>query len=242
MIGSAWRADVRGAVYRGDGAALVALLRIGFIPDDALQLIGDGLQAALVQHVDGAQDMAAECARALRERAWSGDDELADQLEAALGTAATPMLRPLAVDLDELANILEGDPINGGGRIDRHTGEVWPRVAIEYARELGEEDEDESEDAERWLWVWCEGSRDAYRDMERFIGTVQSVERADRLDLAIQGRGAFRRFKDVLARWPDELDRWYSFSEERQRGRARAWLADAGYRVASPQQEGKLRP
>lgn len=77
----------------------------------------------------------------------------------------------------------------------------------------------------------CEGSRDGYRDMERFIQTVSDPDRADRLDIAITGRGAFRRFKDVLARWPGELERWYSFSAERQCGRARAWLADAGYYV-----------
>ena len=67
--------------------------------------------------------------------------------------------------------------------------------------------------------------------MELFIGTVRDPGRADRLEIAISGRGAFRRFKDVLARWHGELDRWYAFSAERQRGRARAWLADAGYYV-----------
>ena len=44
-------------------------------------------------------------------------------------------------------------------------------------------------------------------------------------------RGAFRRFKDELARWSGELERWHALSEERQRGRARSWLAAAGYRV-----------
>lgn len=120
--------------------------------------------------------------------------------------------------------------MSGGGRIDLRTGEVWQRAAIEYAREIG--DEDESDDSSCWLWVGCEGSRAGYGDMALFIGAVSNAERADRLDIAIQGRGAFRRFKDVLARWPDELDRWYALSEDRQRGRARAWLADAGYRVA----------
>ena len=67
--------------------------------------------------------------------------------------------------------------------------------------------------------------------MELFIETVRDPGRADRLEIAISGRGAFRRFKDVLARWPGELDRWYAFSAERQRGRARTWLADAGYYV-----------
>jgi hypothetical protein len=232
MTGREWRIDLRGAVYRGDGPAVVMLLRRGLMPDDALQLIGDGLQAALIQHVEGAPEVAADCVRALRERGWSGDDELADQLAAVLGTAAIPMLRPLPVDLEELASIREGDPMNGGGRVDLNTGEVWHGAAIDYAREMGDEDDDESENAERWLWVHCQGSHEGYGDMELFIGTVNDAARADRLDIAIQGRGAFRRFKDVLARWPGELDRWYLFSEDRQRGRARAWLASAGYRVA----------
>ena len=64
-----------------------------------------------------------------------------------------------------------------------------------------------------------------------FIASVEDPGRADRLAIAIEGRGAFRRFKDVLAHWPGELERWYALSEERQRGRARSWLTEAGYRV-----------
>ena len=41
------RAQLRGAVYRGDAVAAVAVLRGGRWPPDALQLIGDGLIAAL---------------------------------------------------------------------------------------------------------------------------------------------------------------------------------------------------
>ncbi|SFO49323.1 Uncharacterised protein family (UPF0158) [Pseudonocardia ammonioxydans] len=167
-------------------------------------------------------------------RGWHGDLELADQLEARLGTGPIPVLRPLAVDLDQLADILEGDPMTGGGRVDLRSGEVWPQPAIEYALEVGEEDEDDG-DAPWWLPVDSEGSRAGYRDMCEFITTtVPDEDRRDRLEIAIQGRGAFRRFKDVLARWPGELERWFGFSEERQRGRARAWLADAGYCAVPP--------
>jgi hypothetical protein len=42
----------------------------------------------------------------------------------------------------------------------------------------------------------------------------------------------------VLARWPDELERWHALSEERQRGRARAWLAATGYCPAPPSHPG----
>lgn len=89
--------------------------------------------AALAQEVKGAAELAADCVTALRERGWDGDDDLADHLDAVLGVAAMPMLRPLAADLDELAGILEGDELGGGGRIDRQTGEVGHRAAIEYA-------------------------------------------------------------------------------------------------------------
>jgi hypothetical protein len=136
-------------------------------------------------------------------------------------------LRPLPVDLEELAGILEGDPVYGGGRIDLRTGEVWPQAVIDYAREEGEEDPDD-EDPDRWLPVSCEGSQAAYGDMVDFIEALSDEDRADRLSIAISGRGAFRRFKDVVARRPDDLERWYAFSGERQRGRARAWFVSRG--------------
>lgn len=63
-----WRAELRGAVYRGDGMAVVALARQTALPEDALQLLGDGLLAAVSQHVTGAADLAGDCVKALRER------------------------------------------------------------------------------------------------------------------------------------------------------------------------------
>jgi Uncharacterised protein family (UPF0158) len=235
MASKAQRAALRGAVYQGDGRAVVDLFSEGGLADDVLQLAGDGVVAAVVQHVPGALDVARGLSRALRQRGWDGDDHLASQLDALIGAGPVPMLRALSVDLDELASVLEGDPVHGGGRIDLRTGEVWPQAAIDYVREESDDDEDADDDPQHWLHVHCEGSARSYRDMELFVRTISDPGRADRLAIAIQGRGAFRRFKDVLARWPDELDRWFAFSEERQRGRARSWLAVAGYRVA-PQQ------
>ena len=225
------RSALRAAVYRGDGPAVVDLLRGVGADDDSLQLAGDGLIAAVMQRVDGAAELACGLVVGLRQRGWDGDDELADQLETQLGSGPAAMLRALPVDLDELAGILEGGPLSVGGRIDIRTGEVWSQVAIEYALETGEEDEDTSDDPERWLAVHGEGSREGYRDMELFIASVEDAGRAERLAIAIRGRGAFRRFKDELARWPGELERWHALAEERQRGRARSWLAAAGYRV-----------
>lgn len=216
---------LRALVYRGDGTGLVAALTQPW-PVDSLQLVGDGLVAAVRAGVDGAPELARTCVDELGERAWPGDPELAEALGAALGDGPTPMLRPLPVDLEELAMILEGDPVHGGGRIDLTTGEVWQQSAIEYAEEVGEIDEDDNPD--RWLWVQGEGSNDGYRDIELFIGDLDDDAFADRLARAIASQGAFRRFKDRLSERPDLMTRWHTFSSDRQRGRARRWLATEG--------------
>jgi hypothetical protein len=226
------RAELRGAVYRGDAESLVGILKRDVWPENALQLIGDGLLRALHAPIEGIDVAAHRCLAALWERSWEGDADLAAGLEAALGSGPVPLLRPLPVDLEQLAGVLEGDPVNGGGRIDLRTGDVWPQPAIEYAEETEEHADD---DDERWLWVECGGSRAGYRDMELFIAALDDTDQVDRLGIAISGRGAFRRFKDQLSRWPEQLERWYAFSEDRQRGRARAWLAAEGYAPASRQ-------
>ena len=193
-----------GAWSSGDGGSFVTMLTREAWPDHALQLIGDGLLGVLAARADGVAELARRCVIGLRERGWEGDGELAGCIEAALKSGPVPLLRPVPVDLEELVGVLEGDPVTGGGRMDMRTGEVWPQPAIEYAEETGDFDED---DEERWLWVECEGSRAGYRDMEPFIAAVEDSGQADRLSIATGGRGACRRSKDVLSRWPVLLDR-----------------------------------
>lgn len=44
------------------------------------------------------------------------------------------------------------------------------------------------------------------------------------MTVAINGKGAFRRFKDVLLRYPEERERWFRFKDERMQERALEWL------------------
>lgn len=67
-------------------------------------------------------------------------------------------------------------------------------------------------------------SREAYRDMEDFISTVQDGRLSDRLSKAIQGRGAFGRFCDVIAESRRERERWLDFKERRLGERLMEWL------------------
>ena len=74
-----------------------------------------------------------------------------------------------------------------------------------------------------------EGSRDAWQDMSDFVDTVPDEDVRGRLAEAITGRGAFSRFRRVLDRHEELLSSWRIFESERRVGRARAWLADAGF-------------
>jgi hypothetical protein len=69
-------------------------------------------------------------------------------------------------------------------------------------------------------WVW-------YQDMADFSEAVTDERAARKLARAIQGKGAFRRFRDELhEEYPDLLPAWYSFRDIRAKRRAVQWLAD----------------
>jgi len=68
-------------------------------------------------------------------------------------------------------------------------------------------------------------SREQYRWMERFIQMLEEGELRDRLAAAIDGKGAFRRFKDVLMAHAPERERWFAFRSERLRVFMEAWLS-----------------
>ena len=67
-------------------------------------------------------------------------------------------------------------------------------------------------------------SREQYRWMERFIPMLEERELQHRLTRAIDGKGAFRRFKDVLMSYGPERERWFAFRSERLRIFMEAWL------------------
>ena len=68
-------------------------------------------------------------------------------------------------------------------------------------------------------------SREQYRWMERFIPMVDEGELKTKLSQAIDGKGAFRRFKDVLMSFAADRERWFTFRSERLRTFMEAWLS-----------------
>lgn len=71
-------------------------------------------------------------------------------------------------------------------------------------------------------------SRDSYRDLEEFTARVREPRARELLERAIAGRGAFRRFKDTLAEFPELRAVWFKFHDARMERCAIEWLRDEG--------------
>lgn len=221
--------EVRAAIAKGDVAAFLAAVQ-GRVVDDALQQVGGGLAWALAADRHGAEPVAVSVIDRLLARAGEGDDVLAEDLTAVLrGEPLTG--RAVPVDLEQLSDLLEGDPMmSTGGVLDLHTGESMPMEALDPAV-VGEEYAiDLEEDPDRWLGVRCLGSRDGWQDMAAFAQRQRSAQLRERLERAIEGRGAFRRFRDLIHE-EGLVAQWHAFAGDREAGRARQWLADEGIRV-----------
>jgi hypothetical protein len=80
----------------------------------------------------------------------------------------------------------------------------------------------------RYLRIDPVSSREQYRWMERFIATVEDEELRRQLNVAIDGKGAFRRFKDALVNHQVDRERWFAFRSERLRSCMESWLAAHG--------------
>jgi Uncharacterised protein family (UPF0158) len=66
-----------------------------------------------------------------------------------------------------------------------------------------------------------------YQDMADFAERISDETAGRRLARAIQGRGAFRRFKNELHdEYPQLLPAWYAFRDGRAKRRAVEWLVD----------------
>ena len=220
MSRDVWLQQIRQA---GTDPAAVERALADDIAQDVLQHAGQ----AILRCSDPAAltDPASRLIEALRRRGWVGDRELIDDLER-LASTTPSTLTAITVELDDLGEALD-QSVASVAYLDVDTATVWPAELFD----IGEEPDDfDPDDEQRWLPVPGQGPRAGYATMEDFITTVADPRLAGRLSDAIAGTGAFRRFHDELSRNDDEYTRWHRWRDDRRLGRARAWLAEHGYR------------
>jgi hypothetical protein len=131
------------------------------------------------------------------------------------------MLEISNLDLDEIVVALQDQ---GGYEhfwlIDPATGEItFASEDLDAELDLDDSDLIRIDPLPSRMW---------YRDMADFAEGIPDELAGRRLARAIQGRGAFRRFKDELHdEYPHLLKLWYEFSGRRGIRRAVEWLVDS---------------
>jgi hypothetical protein len=143
--------------------------------------------------------------------------------------APTGPLREVPVDWEALEDAFENNAPEVHSYLHLATGEVLrvvdgvadPQMHVRIASDTN------------YLRVDPVSSREQYRWMERFIPMVDEPDLRGKLAQAIDGKGAFRRFKDALMNYAEERERWFAFRSERLRTFMEAWLAAHAIKAAS---------
>lgn len=158
--------------------------------------------------------------------------------------------KKLKVELGELAYEMDlGDQFELTAYLDTETGEVisMPDNVMRVVEDGGEAVENLldweqdlagtaeqifADEKNRFIEIpRCE-SREGYELMVAFAETVKSKGIREKLSIALDGKGAFRRFRNVLNDHVEELDRWYAFKDESLREEAVRWLLENGIEPA----------
>jgi hypothetical protein len=134
--------------------------------------------------------------------------------------------KTLKIGLDELYSAMENSSYAVEYYLDLETGEILFVSEGMDDEETGKLKIQIGEELDRYELIPKAESYEGYRDMQAFIATVEDDHLSELLEVAINGKGAFRRFKDVLLNYPEERERWFQFKDDRMKERALEWLDD----------------
>ena len=147
-------------------------------------------------------------------------------------------LRDVPVDWEALEDAFENNAPEVHSYLHLATGEVLrvvdgvadPQMHVRISSDAN------------YLRVDPVSSREQYRWMERFIPMVDDLDLRAKLAQAIDGKGAFRRFKDVLMSFNTDRERWFLFRSERLRTFMEAWLTAHAIRAIPRPQWADVPP
>jgi hypothetical protein len=156
--------------------------------------------------------------------------------------SGTPPRGPLDLELDwdALEIAVERNAPDTDSFLDLSTGKVVTIVSGDPEAPLRRQQV--GENIRNFLRVEPASSREQYRWMERFVGSVADEQLRERLIISIDGKGAFRRFKDVLLAYPAERERWFSYRADLLHWHIRNWLAEHEITASNEPPWGQAQP
>jgi len=131
-------------------------------------------------------------------------------------------MRVIPINWTDLETAFERNSPDTESFLDTRTGEVV--TVTEGAIDYTEQRAKVQAGGEAYVRIEPAASREQYKWMERFVAGVTDEPLRERLVIAIDGKGAFRRFKDVLLNYPTERERWFSYRAELLHWAMHKWL------------------
>ena len=118
-------------------------------------------------------------------------------------------MRTIPIRWNELEMAFERNAPDTESFVDARTGEVV--VVVDGQPESAELRGRVITGGESYVKIEPASSREQYKWMEQYVAMVEDPALRERLLIAIDGKGAFRRFKDVLLNYPAERERWFNY-------------------------------
>jgi hypothetical protein len=156
-------------------------------------------------------------------------------------------MKKLKVDIDEIAFIMEtSDEFDSVTLFDTETGEIVSipnelMSAVESNDEealqclpdrerdlIGTAESIVNDESGRYVDIPRKPSYEAYDLMVEFASSVTNKHLREKLEIALDGKGAFSRFKNVISDYPEEEKKWFMFKDKRMREDVMEWLHELG--------------
>lgn len=151
------------------------------------------------------------------------------------------MARRVPIDWDDLEMALTMHMEEHTCYLNLRTGKVEMAADSLLGDDLGFSEEEVETGLTEGYLIHIEplSSSIEYGWLVEFAESVTDPRLREKLEVALDGRGAFRRFKNVLADYPGERERWLAFRDERLWKAMGEWLADHDIEPTTPPPERK---
>ena len=132
------------------------------------------------------------------------------------------------IELDMLETAIEDSDLSNRYYLNLVSGKV-----VFFSDDLGITDEDERlseeiDESDDYIAVDRISSHEAYQWMVDFVNEMVAPtdeNAAEKLSIALEGKGAFRRFKDTLYRVDEKWQQaWYQFRDSQLKAAVEEWL------------------
>jgi hypothetical protein len=161
------------------------------------------------------------------------------------------------VDLEDIAMAMETQMSEHESYLDTETGDVvivphelqgedifdeeyvqglpkWEQDLVPQAKEI-------LQDSDRYAAIPTAPSYEEYDLAVEFAGSVSDPRLRDLLTVALDGKGAFGRFKRVLQDHPRESERWFKMRDEFSAERVQEWLRELDIEPLDDEGPGRTR-